>query len=158
MRERGIDFGGEGSTHYYYRIDDPPHFTDDAVRTACRIAQIASRTPLEPLLDAVPRYPISPEVKIACPDERKHVVAAEIAEQARKRWPLNEVDGARIDLSTHADGAWCLIRASNTTPVLTVFVEGRDDAGYELARRITSDILAQHDLDPTPLINQPPLR
>ena len=157
MRERGIDFGGEGSTHYYYRIDDPPHYTDDAVRSACRIAQIASRTALEPLLDAVPRYPISPEVKIGCPDERKHVVAAEIAEQARGRWPLNEVDGARIDLSQHADGAWCLIRASNTTPVLTVFVEGRDDAGYELARRITADLLATQGLDPSPLIGQPPL-
>ena len=45
MRERGIGFGGEASTHYFYRVDDPPHITDDAVRTACRVAQMASRTP-----------------------------------------------------------------------------------------------------------------
>ena len=99
MRERGIDFGGEASTHYFYRVDDPPHITDDAVRTACRIAQLASRMPLEPTLDAIPRYPISPEVKIACPDDRKHAVSRVIAQAARSRWPVNDVDGSRIDLS-----------------------------------------------------------
>lgn len=157
MRERGIDFGGEGSTHYFYRLDDPPHYSDDAVRTACRIAQIASRTPLEPMLDAVPRYPISPEVKIACADDRKHDVAEAITESARRQWPVIDIDGARIDLSQHAEGAWCVIRASNTTPFLTVLVEGRDEDGYAMARRIASEILAEHGLDPAPLINQPPL-
>ena len=157
MRERGIDFGGEASTHYFYRLDNPPHYSDDAVRTACRIAQIASRTSLDAMLDAIPRYPISPEVKIACPDDRKHQVARTIAEAARARWPTNQIDGARIDLSTHADGAWCVVRASNTTPVLTVLVEGRNDPSYEIARRITADILDQAGLDPTPLVNRPPL-
>ncbi len=157
MRERGIDFGGESSTHYFYRLDDPPHYTDDAVRTACRIAQIASRTSLEAMLDAIPRYPISPEVKIACPDHRKHDVARAVTEQARRRWPVIAIDGARIDLSSRAEGAWCVIRASNTTPFLTVLVEGRDDAGYETARRIASEILSEHGLDPAPLVSQPPL-
>lgn len=157
MRERGIDFGGEASTHYFYRVDDPPHYSDDAVRTACRIAQIASRTALEPMLDAIPRYPISPEIKIACADDRKHAVAARIAESARRRWPTNETDGARIDLSRQAEGAWCVIRASNTTPYLTVLVEGRDDSGYAVARRITAEMLEQAGLDPAPLLNQPPL-
>ena len=157
MRDRGVDFGGEASTHYFYRVDDPPHYTDDAVRTACRIAQIASRTSLEAMLDAIPRRPISPEVKIACPDHRKHDVARTITEQARERWPVIDIDGARIDLSAEAEGAWCIIRASNTTPFLTVLVEGRDDAGYEIARRIASQILTEHGLDPAPLLSQPPL-
>ena len=157
MQERGIDFGGEASTHYFYRVDDPPHITDDAVRTACRVAQLASRMPLEPILDAIPRYPISPEVKIACPDDRKHAVSRVIAQAARSRWPVNDVDGSRIDLSAHAPGAWCLIRASNTTPCLTVVVEGRNDSGYSSASRITAELLAQHDLDPSPLLSQPPL-
>ena len=157
MRDEGIDFGGEGSTHYYYRVDDPPHYTDDAVRTACRIAQIASRTSLEAMLDSIPRYCISPEVKIPCSDDRKHVVAGRIAERARARWPVNEVDGVRIDLSTQARGAWCLVRASNTTPVLTVLVEGRDDSGYEAARGIAADLLDWAGLDAALLLNQPPL-
>ena len=157
MRDRGVDFGGEASTHYFYRVDDPPHYTDDAVRTACRIAQIASRTSLEAMLDAIPRRPISPEVKIACPDHRKHDVARTITEQASERLPVIDIDGARIDLSAEAEGAWCIIRASNTTPFLTVLVEGRDDAGYEIARRIASQILTEHGLDPEPLLSQPPL-
>ncbi len=157
MRDTGIDFGGEASTHYYYRVDDPPHITDDAVRTACRIAELASRTPIEPLLDAVPRYRISPEVKISCPDDRKHAVSAAITEHARSRWPVNEIDGARIDLSSAAAGGWCNVRASNTTPNLTIVAEARTDAGYETVRRISADILAEQGLDPAPLLSQPPL-
>ena len=157
MRDAGIDVGGEASTHYYYRIDDPPHFTDDAVRTACRIAELASRTSIEPLLDAIPRYRISPEVKISCPDDRKHAVATAITEHARSRWPINEIDGARIDLSSIAAGGWCIIRASNTTPNLTIVTEARTDAGYEAVRRISADILAEQGLDPAPLLSQPPL-
>jgi len=157
MRDRGIDFGGEASTHYFYRVDDPPHYTDDAVRTACRIARIASQTSLEATLDAIPRLPISPEVKIACPDDRKHDIAAAITESARRRWPVIDIDGARIDLSAQAEGAWCVIRASNTTPYLTVLVEGRDDGGYEIAREVAAKILTEHGLDPSPLLSQPPL-
>ncbi len=157
MRERGIDFGGEASTHYFYRVDDPPHITDDAVRTACRIAQLASHTPLEPILDAIPRYPISPEVKIACPDDRKQAVSDDIARVARGRWPVDATDGSRIDLSAHAPGAWCVIRASNTTPYLTVIVEARTDEGYESARQLTAEILTGQGLDPAPLLSQPPL-
>ncbi len=157
MQERGIDFGGESSTHYYYRLDDPPHITDDAVRTACRIAQLASRTPLEPILANIPRYRTSPEIKIDCSDDRKHDVSAAIARDALQRWPVNQIDGARIDLSSHAPGAWCLIRASNTTPVLTVIVEARTDEAYETSRRLTADMLADYGLDPAPLLSQPPL-
>ncbi len=157
MQARGIEFGGEASTHYYYRLADPPHFSDDAVRTACRLARLAATTPLTPILDGLPRYPISPEVKIHCPDERKHAAASALVDAVRGRWPVNEIDGARIDLSTLADGAWCVIRASNTTPYLTVVVEARTDAGYETARQVTADILAARGLDPAPLLNQPPL-
>ncbi len=158
MQERGISFGGEASTHYFYRLSDPPHISDDAVRTACRIAQVAATTKLEEILDQIPRFHTSPEVKIACADDRKHEVAAALVRRCRERWPVNEIDGARIDLDAEVDGAWCLIRASNTTPALTVVVEGRDEHGYEAALRIAADLLAEQGLDPTPLINQPPLQ
>ncbi len=157
MRDAGIDFGGEASTHYFYRIDDPPHISDDAVRTACRLARLASGSPLAPLLDSIPRFVTSPEVKIDCPDPIKHRTARAIADAARRRWPLNEIDGARIDLSGEAEGAWCLVRASNTTPVLTVVVEAATDDGYDTARRIAADLLADRQLDPAPLLSQPPL-
>ncbi len=157
MRDQGIAFGGEASTHYYYRIDDPPHITDDAVRTACRIAQLASTGDLESRLDRIPRYRISPEVKIDCPDDRKHAVADRIVADARRTWRVNDIDGARIDLSDEAAGAWCIIRASNTTPCLTVVVEARTDPEYEQVRALSADILTAQGLDPSPLLSQPPL-
>ncbi len=157
MRDARIDFGGEASTHYFYRVNNPAHITDDAVRTACRLAQLASDTPIAPILDAIPRYVISPEVKIPCPDKAKHNTAQALADAARARWPINEIDGARIDLSSDIPGAWCVIRASNTTPFLTVVVEGRNERDYEMARRITADLIGEQGLDPSPLLNQPPL-
>ncbi len=157
MQERSIDFGGEASTHYFYRVDDPPHITDDAVRTACRLTRLASESPLAPLLDSIPRYVTSPEVKIDCPNAVKHHAAGAIADAARERWPINEIDGARIDLSGEAASAWCLVRASNTTPCLTVVVEAASDHGYQTARSIAADLLAEQGLDPAPLLSQPPL-
>ncbi len=158
MQAHGIDFGGEGSTHYFYRLDHPPHISDDAVRTACRLARFASVANIESALDRVPRYRNSQEIQILCPDERKHAIAAHITEGAKRQWSVNEVDGARIDLSERAPSAWCLIRASNTTPCLTVVVEGRTDADYEVARNIAGHMLSQRGLDPTPLLTQSPLR
>ncbi len=157
MQEREIDFGGEASTHYYYRVDDPPHITDDAVRTACRIAELASQEGIEPLLDRIPRYCTSPEIKVPCSDDRKHTVAARIVEVEQANWPIDQIDGARIDFSSQVDGAWCVIRASNTTPFLTVVVEGRTERDYEVARRIAAAILRGQGLDTTPVLNQQPL-
>ena len=156
MAAQEIGFGGEASTHYYYRVDSPPHISDDAVRTACQIVRIAEQQPIEDLLDAVPAYPNSQEVKIDCPDRRKHKIVAAIARAAGKRWPVNDVDGARIDLSSEADGAWCLIRASNTGPNLTVVVEARDLDGYETARQITAELLIRAGRDAEALLRTPP--
>lgn len=151
MQRNNIAFGGEASTHYFHQINNPPHITDDAVRTACRIAQIASRSSLDERIDRIPAYETSPEVKITCPDEQKFETVAQITAYARERWPVNEIDGARIDLSAEAKGAWAVIRASNTTPYLTVVFEGRDRADFGEVRAAIAKLLSQHGLDPAPL-------
>lgn len=149
MQRNAISFGGEASTHYFHQIGNPPHITDDAVRTACRIAQIASQTPLEAQIDQIPTYQTSPELKIPCPDERKFETVARITTYARDRWPVNEIDGARINLSNIAQGAWAVIRASNTTPYLTVVYEVRRQADLDEVRAVINKILSLHNLDPS---------
>ncbi len=147
MQRNQIAFGGEASTHYFHQIDDPPHITDDAVRTACRIAQLASRGSLDERIGRIPSYEISPEIKIACADERKFEMVDWITAYARERWPVNEIDGARIDLSSVAEGAWAIIRASNTTPYLTVVFEGRKPSDFERVRSVVAEMLRLHQLD-----------
>ena len=151
MQHSGIGFGGEASTHYFHQISNPPHITDDAVRTACRIARIASQVSLEAKIDRIPTYETSPELKVPCPDERKFETIAQITAYARDHWPVNEIDGARIDLSNIASGAWAVIRASNTTPYLTVVVEARERADVTRVRAVVAEMLGVHGLDPASL-------
>ena len=151
MLRNGIAFGGEASTHYFHRIDDPAHISDDAVRTACRIAQIASRSPLADQIEQIPAYETSPELKIACADERKFGTVSQITAYARERWPVSEIDGARIDLSSIAEGAWAVIRASNTTPYLTVVIEARRRSDFDRVQTVVAGVLSLHGLDPGPL-------
>ena len=56
--------------------------------------------------------------------------------------PVVDIDGARVDVG---DGAWFLVRASNTTPNLTVRFEARDDAGLTRARDLLLTALAEHE-------------
>ncbi len=163
MQAAGIDFGGEASSHYFQRVTAPAHITDDAVRAACQVVQICSRggagdTPtLEQQLDEIPTWRTSPEVQLPCPDATKFTITAEVAEALRRDYPIVTIDGARADCSQIEPGAWALVRASNTTPNLTVRAEARTDAGYERVRAMLCHTLSQAGVDPAPLDAQPPL-
>lgn len=153
MQAQGIDFGGEPSCHYYTRVSSPAHITDDAVRAACRIAQLCARglsgetATLEEQLDEIPAWWASPEVQLPCADERKFAVAAQVAEVLAQRRPIVAIDGARADYSAIEPGAWALVRASNTNPVLTVRFEARMDVGFKAVRSDLCGVLAAMGLD-----------
>ncbi len=153
MHAGGMDFGGEPSCHYYTRVARPAHITDDAVRAACRVAAICARglagetATLKQQLDAIPSWLASPEVQLPCADERKFEAAARVAGLFARRGPVIEIDGARADYSRIEPGAWALVRASNTNPVLTVRLEARTDAGYERVREDVRRVLEQAGVD-----------
>ena len=153
MHRDRMDFGGEPSCHYYERVARPAHITDDAVRAACRVAAICARglasetATLEQQLDAIPSWRASPEVQLPCADERKFEAAAQVAGLFARRGPVLEIDGARADYSRIEPGAWALVRASNTNPVLTVRLEARTDAGYERVREDLRQVLEQAGVD-----------
>jgi len=153
MHAAGMDFGGEPSCHYYERVARPAHITDDAVRAACRVAAICARglagetATLEQQLDAIPSWRASPEVQLPCADERKFEAAAQVAGLFARRGPVLEIDGARADYSRIEPGAWALVRASNTNPVLTVRLEARTEAAYERVREDLRQVLEQAGLD-----------
>ena len=141
MQAAGIDFGGEASSHYFQRVASPAHLTDDAVRAACQVVQICSRglaaetATLEQQLDEIPTWRTSPEVQLPCPDATKFNITAEVAEALGRDYPIVTIDGARADCSRIEPGAWALVRASNTTPNLTVRVEARTDGGLRASPR-----------------------
>ena len=71
MHEIHAPLAGELSGHMY--IADGYYGFDDALYAAGRLLRIiaSSGKSLEQLLDGVPVYPVSPEIRVDCPDRRE---------------------------------------------------------------------------------------
>lgn len=125
MKADGIPLAGEMSGHMFF--GEGYFGFDDALYGAARIAAYLGRLP-EPLsaqIDSLPAYVNSPEIRVACPDERKFEVVEAVTRHFRETREVIDIDGARV-LFPHG---WGLLRASNTQPVLVLRFESRDRAG-----------------------------
>lgn len=118
---RDLPFAGELSGHLFFNDEFPGY--DDAVYAGARLLRLISDQgrPLSQLAAELPRYPSTAEVRVACSDESKFAVVADLQREFAAQYPVITVDGARVLFS---DG-WGLIRASNTQPVLVLRCEGR---------------------------------
>ncbi|MDR7454363.1 MAG: phosphomannomutase, partial [Armatimonadota bacterium] len=139
MREIGAVFAGEMSGHMFFA--DEYYGFDDALYAAGRLLRILSRQtqPLSALLADVPRYPITPEVRVTCPDDRKFEVVAALVEAFKRTHEVVDIDGARVLF----DDGWGLIRASNTQPVLVVRAEAQTPEALARIKGTLADALAQ---------------
>ncbi|MFA7681865.1 MAG: phosphomannomutase/phosphoglucomutase [Candidatus Peribacteraceae bacterium] len=123
MREHNALLGGEQSGHFFCGEDYFPY--DDAFVAALRVLKICSqeRKPFSQLFDAFPKVYQVPELRPHCPDEKKTDVVKRIVKHFQQEgYPVNTLDGARIDFGS---GAWAGIRQSNTAPRLSVCMEAR---------------------------------
>ncbi|MCR4431743.1 MAG: phosphomannomutase/phosphoglucomutase [Tepidanaerobacteraceae bacterium] len=127
MREIGAVFTGEMSGHMFFA--DEYYGYDDALYAAARLLRILSKTSrkLSELLSDVPRYYSTPELRVHCPDEEKFKKVEEVKEYFRDKYPMIEVDGARV---LFPEG-WGLVRSSNTGPELIVRCEAKTFEGLE---------------------------
>jgi len=105
---------------------------DDAVYAACRLLEIvsASDVPLSRMLADVPATVATPEIRIPCDDERKFAVVDRVRSHFQARYPVIDIDGARI---VFPEG-WGLVRASNTQDVLVLRFEARDERSLAAIR------------------------
>lgn len=120
LRFYGGVFAGEYKCHFYFY--DHYYGFDDALYAALRLAKILEKTeePLSKILSDVPFYHATGEIEIPLSDERKFGVAEKIKNELRKRYFVNEMDGARVKFKDLPD-TWGLVRASGTFPKLEVF-------------------------------------
>jgi phosphomannomutase/phosphoglucomutase len=125
MQELHAPLAGELSGHMY--IADDYYGFDDALYAAGRLLRImaVSGKSLPELLSGVPVYPISPEIRVDCPDDTKFDIVARAVAHWSATHQVVTVDGARV---IFGDG-WGLIRASNTQPALVLRYEARTTAG-----------------------------
>lgn len=114
--------GGEASGHIFCFEDY--HSFDDALVAALRIATVAkgAATPLSELMSRYPKTYLAQERRPACPDDRKFLVIEDVKKHFAAKYPVVTMDGARVDFG---DGAWAGLRASNTSPCLSLCIEAR---------------------------------
>jgi len=129
MIETGAPLAGEMSAHIffkhrYYGFDDAPYA---AVRLLSHVAR--ADVTLAQMRDAMPQMVNTPEIRFACPEDRKFQVAEEVRERLKDAQDVDvlAIDGVRV---TNADG-WWLLRASNTQAALSVRCESTTAEGLE---------------------------
>jgi phosphomannomutase/phosphoglucomutase len=121
MKEEKAPLAGELSGHIFYQ-DDFFGF-DDAIYVSLRLLRIVadSGKTLGELLDTVPQYVATPEIRLDASDEEKFAIVDRVRDHFSKDHEVIAIDGARIKFG---DG-WGLVRASNTQPVLVVRFEAK---------------------------------
>jgi len=121
MKEEKGPLAGELSGHIFYQ-DDFYGF-DDAIYVSLRLLRIVadSGKTLGALLDTVPQYVATPEIRLDASDEEKFAIVDRVRDHFSKDHEVIAIDGARIKFG---DG-WGLVRASNTQPVLVVRFEAK---------------------------------
>ncbi|MEM9865286.1 MAG: phosphomannomutase/phosphoglucomutase, partial [Myxococcota bacterium] len=130
MKEEGALLAGEMSGHIFFK--DRFFGFDDAIYVAARIVELLGEGPnLKDRTADLPNMHITPELRVPCPDELKFEVVEAVRRHFRPKYEVIEVDGARI---LFGDGAWGLVRASNTGPVLVMRFESKTKAALQKHR------------------------
>jgi phosphomannomutase/phosphoglucomutase len=139
MKEVQALLAGEMSGHIFFK--ERYFGYDDAIYASLRLLEILARSerPLSALLDDLPKYVSTPELRVDCPDDKKFVVAEKATAYFRRHYDVIDVDGVRVKF---ADG-WALIRASNTQPALVLRFEASSAAKLEEYRSIIENKLKE---------------
>lgn len=140
MKDLHAPLAGEMSGHMFFGGDW--FGFDDALFGAARLLNYVAREggPLSRLLADLPRTVNTPELRVACPDERKFDVVERAAKYFAAKYPVSTLDGVRITFPT----GWGLVRASNTQPVLVMRFEATTAEDLRRYRDEVEGWLAKH--------------
>ena len=140
MKESGAKLAGEMSGHIFFA--DRFFGFDDAVYAGARLMQLLADAgaPLSTLLDDVPHTVSTPELRIACSEQRKF----ELVKEAQRHfselgYQMIDIDGMRLQF----DDGWGLLRASNTQPSLVLRFEAGSKQRLNEIRALFEDWLTE---------------
>lgn len=118
MKEHNALYGGEFSGHLY--INDRWYGFDDGLFAGVRILEVLSQQEQSSnaVFAQIPLEVSTPEITLNAGELEKFAIIERLAADTEflEGAEVHRVDGLRLEF---ADG-WCLIRASNTTPKLTL--------------------------------------
>jgi len=142
MRKHGALLGGELSCHFFFK--DEYFGYDDGLYAMMRLFRVlmqSSKT-LDELLAVFPQKVSTPEYFLECDDTGKH----EVVEAVKKTFVHSSsahvitIDGARAVF----DYGWGIVRASNTSPKLTVRFESDTQEGLRRVKAVFVDKLSPY--------------
>lgn len=144
IKETGAAIGGELSGHLFFNdcVAGTPRWFgfDDGLYSAARLLELVSRSPdANALLEALPDSLNTPELQIAMQEGEPHALIAQLQQSAQFPGAVEviTIDGLRVE---YAD-CFGLIRASNTTPVLTLRFEADDNAALTRIQQTFKQLL-----------------
>jgi phosphomannomutase/phosphoglucomutase len=119
LMQRGALLGGEISGHFFFGELG----RDDGLYATLLMLKILDEAEqgLAALVDTVPRYPITPDIRLACPPVEAGLTVREVqaAFAGEAGCEIGQLDGVRI---AWPDG-WALVRPSVTEPLMTLRFE-----------------------------------
>jgi len=157
MRETGALLAGEMSGHFFFA--DRYYGFDDALYATCRLLEILdaarevnSQVHLSQLLEDLPTWVATPEIRIFCPDEDKHAIVHRLVERISAQLERGDMPAelhGEVEDAVTVDGlrlvgrnGWGLIRASNTEPALILRFEAASRERMERLRAFFEDQVA----------------
>lgn len=137
-------FIGELSGHFFFSADFYNH--DDGLYSSMRLIRYlaANDKTLSELVSELPHYVSSPEIKLACADDKKVALVEKLVPIVRQDFPGAEViederagDGVRLE----TDDSMFVIRYSQNGPYLGIKFESKSQKGYDKLRKYLVELL-----------------
>ncbi|MFX0095949.1 MAG: hypothetical protein ACFFBD_29695 [Candidatus Hodarchaeota archaeon] len=131
----GIESSGHIVLPWYYLFDD-------AMLVPLKMAEILSNinVKLSELVDEIAPPVPKKSFPYSCDEKIKFKVVEDLKATLPNKFDrVNTIDGVRVDL----DGGWCLIRASNTSAIIRLTVEGNSSQKFEEIKSIFEKELVQ---------------
>lgn len=145
VREIGAPFGGELSGHFFFMDNFYGH--DDGAIASLRVLAYLTRRgkSLSEVVDELPKYISSPEIKLGLADEVKfQLINNEIKKDIENLYPDGEyitIDGVRVDTKD----SMLIIRASQNGPYITIKFEAKKQEDYDQMKKQIESMLKKYE-------------
>ncbi|MBI4975579.1 phosphomannomutase/phosphoglucomutase [Candidatus Peregrinibacteria bacterium] len=141
MKEISAPLAGEVSGHLFF--SENYYGFDDALLAAEKIIEIISKSdiPLSQIFSGLPISYATPEFKAPCPDDKKFDIVKNLVEHFTKEYDCVTIDGVRINFDKTS---WGAVRASNTSPCLTLRFEARTQNRLQEIKNIMATELKKY--------------
>ncbi len=124
MKEIGSPLAGEVSGHLFF--GENYYGFDDALLAAGKVVEILSAEthPMSQMFNSLPKVFTTPEFKAHCPDDKKFQIVENLVKHFSEIYPHIVIDGIRVNFD---ETSWGAVRASNTSPNLTLRFEAQTE-------------------------------